>query len=82
MEAILIEKNKKIELLKKEWDNEVAALKSQLEVRNISMHKLFLSLTSCELQLLGFLMSYACDSASHLTYLSCSVMIHICDPTV
>jgi hypothetical protein len=51
---MLIEKEREIELLKKERDSEVAALKSQLEVWNISLYKLSLTLTSCELHLLNF----------------------------
>jgi hypothetical protein len=38
MEAMLFEKEREIELLKKESDSEVAALKSKVEVRNILMY--------------------------------------------
>jgi hypothetical protein len=42
MKAVLSDKDREIEFLKKEWDSEVAALKSQLEVRTISVYKFFL----------------------------------------
>jgi hypothetical protein len=46
MKPVLMKKDKKIELVKKEIDSEESALKSQLEVRSISMYKLFLTLNS------------------------------------
>jgi hypothetical protein len=46
MKGVLIKKDKEIELLRKESDSEVSALKSKLHVRGISMYKLILTLNS------------------------------------
>jgi hypothetical protein len=54
MKAMLTKMDRETELLKKETHSEIAALKSQLEVRNTSTYKVFFSLTSWEFQLVIF----------------------------
>jgi hypothetical protein len=53
---MLNEEDKERELLKKEKESEIATPIRQLEVRNISMYKIFLTYTSKELKLVSFIM--------------------------
>jgi hypothetical protein len=66
--AMLLEKDRETELLKKEKYTEVAALKSQLGVSNILVYKIFPRFTSKELKLVSFILQCAYHF-SDLTFL-------------
>jgi hypothetical protein len=79
LKAIATENNKKIQGLKTENDIEVS---SELEVRNVSVYRVFVIQTSTKLQSVIIFMPCACDFYADLNFPFCRAVIYVGDTFV